>query len=102
MHLWLARTAIVSADWARALDQLHHARELAASGGVAASEFEILAAQVALGEGRLDDAVTLAGRALTSAESGGRYELACEALAVLAGVAVLRGGGGQGPGRRCC
>ncbi len=36
VHLWLARTAIVSADWARALDQLHHARELAASGGVAA------------------------------------------------------------------
>lgn len=83
VHLWLARAAIVSADWARALDQLHHARELAASGGVAASQFEILAAQVALGEGRLDDAATLAGRALTSAESGGRYELACEALAVL-------------------
>ncbi len=83
VHLWLARTAIVSADWAGALDQLHRARELAASGGVAASEFEILAAQVALGEGRLDDAVTLAARALTSAESGGRFELACEALAVL-------------------
>ncbi len=83
VHLWLARTAIVSADWACALDQLHHARELAANGGVAASEFDILAAQVALGEGRLDDAVTLAGRALTSAESAGRYELACEALAVL-------------------
>ena len=26
VHLWLARTAIVSADWARALDQLHRAR----------------------------------------------------------------------------
>ncbi len=83
VHLWLARTAIVSADWAYALDQLHHAQELAASGGVSASEFEVLNAQVALGEGRLDDAVILAGRALTSAESSGRYELACEAFAVL-------------------
>ncbi|MDQ3643018.1 MAG: DUF2791 family P-loop domain-containing protein, partial [Actinomycetota bacterium] len=83
VHLWLARTAIVSADWARALDQLHRARELAPSGGVAASEYEVLAAQVALGEGRLDDAVTLAGRALTTSQSDGRYELACEALAVL-------------------
>lgn len=83
VRLWLARTAIVSADWARALDQLHRARELAASGGVAASEYEVLAAQVALGEGRLDDAVTLAERALTTSQPNGRYELACEAHAVL-------------------
>lgn len=83
VHLWLARSAIVSADWTSALEHLQDARELAASGGVAAGEFEILAAQVALGEGRLDDAVTLAGRALAAAESGGRHELACEALAVL-------------------
>jgi DNA-binding CsgD family transcriptional regulator/tetratricopeptide (TPR) repeat protein len=82
VHLWLARTAIVSADWARALDHLHRARGLAASGGVA-SEYEVLAAQVALGEGRLDDAVTLAERALTTSQSDGRYELACDALAVL-------------------
>jgi DNA-binding CsgD family transcriptional regulator len=83
VHLWLARTAIVSAEWAAAREQLHHARELAAGGGDAAGEFEILAAQVALGEGRLDDAVTLAETALAAAESGGRYEPACEALAVL-------------------
>ncbi|HEV2759675.1 MAG TPA: AAA family ATPase, partial [Acidimicrobiales bacterium] len=83
VHLWLTRTAIVSADWARALDQLHRARELAASGGAAASEYEVLAAQVALGEGRLDDAVTLAERALSTSQSDGRYELACEALSVL-------------------
>ena len=83
VHLWLARTAIVSADWARALDHLHRARELAPSGGVAGREYEVLAAQVALGEGRLDDAVALAERALTTSQSDGRYELACEALAVL-------------------
>lgn len=83
VHLWLARTGIVSADWAGALDQLHHARALAATGGASATELEILAAQVALGEGRLDDAATLAQSALTSAECGRRHELACEALAVL-------------------
>jgi DNA-binding CsgD family transcriptional regulator/tetratricopeptide (TPR) repeat protein len=83
VHLWLARTAIVSADWSRALDQLHHARTLAPSGGVAAGEFEVLAAQVALGEGRLDDAVALAEKALTTSESSRCYELGCEALAVL-------------------
>jgi DNA-binding CsgD family transcriptional regulator/tetratricopeptide (TPR) repeat protein len=83
VHRWLARTAIVSADWARARDELHQARTPAAPGGAAASEHEVLAAQVALGEGRLDDAVTLAERALRTARSDGRSELACEALAVL-------------------
>ena len=83
VHLWLARTAIVSADWPLALDQLHRARGLGASDGVAAAEYDVLAAQVALGEGRLDDAVTLAEKALTTSRSDGRYELACEALAVL-------------------
>lgn len=83
VHVWLARTAIVSADWERAVEELHCARALATSGGVAASEYEVLAAEVALGEGRLDDAVTLAELALDKSRSDGRHELACEALAVL-------------------
>jgi DNA-binding CsgD family transcriptional regulator/tetratricopeptide (TPR) repeat protein len=82
-HLLLARTAIVSADWALAQDQLDRARELATSDDVAAIEYDVLAAQVASGEGRLDDAVTIAERALTAAQFEGRDELACEALAVL-------------------
>jgi DNA-binding CsgD family transcriptional regulator/tetratricopeptide (TPR) repeat protein len=73
----------VTADWARALEQLDRAGRLAAPGAVAASEHDVLAAQVALGQGRLDDAVALAETALTSSRSDGRYELACEALAVL-------------------
>jgi DNA-binding CsgD family transcriptional regulator/tetratricopeptide (TPR) repeat protein len=82
-HLLLARAAIVSADWERARDQLDHGGELAASGGLAAGDFEVLAAQVALGDGHLDDAVMLARKALATAEAGGRHELACEALQVL-------------------
>jgi DNA-binding NarL/FixJ family response regulator len=81
-HLLLARAAIVSADWARARDHLHLAEELSESGGVA-GESEVLAARVALGEGQLDDAATLARTALATAQKDGRYELACEALEVL-------------------
>jgi DNA-binding CsgD family transcriptional regulator len=81
-HLLLARAAIVSADWPRARDQLHLAEELSGSGGVA-GETEMLAARVALGEGQLDDAGTLARTALATAQTHGRYELACEALEVL-------------------
>ena len=83
VHLWLARTAIEAADWARALEQLDRARALAPPGGAASSEYEVLAAQVALGEGRFDDAATLAEVALTTSRSDGNHELACEALAVL-------------------
>lgn len=82
VHLLLARAAIVSADWPRARDQLHLAEELSASDGVAGDR-EVLAARVALGEGHLDDAATLARTALATARTGGRYELACEALEVL-------------------
>jgi hypothetical protein len=73
VRLWLARMAIVSADWATARDQLDRAGELV-PGGVAAGELDVLAAQVALGEGRLEDAVTLANSALVTAEAAGRYE----------------------------
>jgi len=81
-HLLLARAAIVSADWPRARDQLHLGEELSESGGVAGVS-EVLAARVALGEGQLDDAATLARTALATAQTDGRYELACEALEVL-------------------
>lgn len=80
-HLLLARAAIVSADWPRARDQLDLAEELSESGGV--GEIELLAARVALGDGQLDDAATLARAALATAQTHSRYELACEALEVL-------------------
>jgi DNA-binding CsgD family transcriptional regulator/tetratricopeptide (TPR) repeat protein len=81
-HLLLVRAAIVSADWTRARDQLQLAEELSESGGVAGVS-EVLAARVALGEGQLDDAATLARTALATAQTHGRHELACEALEVL-------------------
>ena len=82
-HLWLARAAVVSADWERARDQLHRAEELGASGGTASGEVAVLAARVALGQGRVDDAVDLARTALATAQADGRFELACEAFEVL-------------------
>lgn len=82
-HLWLARAAVVSADWAQARDQLDHARKLTSSNGTAVAEVDILAARVALGEGHLDDAASLARTALATAEAGGRPELRCEALEIL-------------------
>ncbi|MGH9151485.1 MAG: AAA family ATPase [Acidimicrobiales bacterium] len=82
-HLWLARAAVVSADWERARDQLDRARELDASGGTAPGEVAILAARVALGQGRVDEAVDLARAALAIAQADGRAELACEAFEVL-------------------
>jgi DNA-binding CsgD family transcriptional regulator len=81
-HLLLARAAIVSADWPRARDQLRLAEELSGSGATT-GETEMLAARVALGEGRLDDAGTLARTALATAQTHRRHELACEALEVL-------------------
>jgi len=63
VHLLLARAAVVSADWSRARDQLDLAEGLAASGDIA-GDCEVLAARVALGEGRLDDAAALARIAL--------------------------------------
>jgi DNA-binding CsgD family transcriptional regulator len=81
-HLLLVRAAIISADWPRARDQLRLAEELSESAGVAGTS-EVLAARVALGEGQLDDAATLARTALATARTHGGHELACEALEVL-------------------
>jgi DNA-binding CsgD family transcriptional regulator len=82
-HLWLARAAVVAADWVRARDHIDHARELTSSDGTAVAQVDILAARVALGEGQLDEAAGLAHAALVIAEAGGRPELRCEALEIL-------------------
>jgi DNA-binding CsgD family transcriptional regulator len=82
-HVWLARAAIVSADWPRARDQLDYARSLATSEGTVGDELEVLAARVALGEGQFDLAVRLARATLARAEASGRHELAYEALEVV-------------------
>lgn len=81
--LWLARAAVTSADWTAARVHLERAAGLAARDDPVDGELEVLSARLALGEGRLDDAVTLAHAASARAEADGRYELACEALEVL-------------------
>ena len=51
---------------------------------------DALRAQVAIGEGRVADAVALAHRAAGIAEQAGEYEAACEGLEVLGRAARLR------------
>jgi DNA-binding CsgD family transcriptional regulator/tetratricopeptide (TPR) repeat protein len=85
VHLRLARALLASRTWASATDQLDRARRLAhgSSGDVLAARVDALAAHVALGEGRLEDAEALARSALAAAEADGIPEVACEALEVI-------------------
>ena len=82
-HLWLARAAVVSSDWERARDLLDRADALGTFSVTAPGEAAVLAARVALGQGRFDDAADLARSALATAEADGQFELACEALEVI-------------------
>ncbi|GIH25843.1 LuxR family transcriptional regulator [Acrocarpospora phusangensis] len=80
VHLCLARTAIGATRWSDAGRHLGHARELAEGPGTAlAARIDVVAAQVAMGEERLDDATALAHSARTAAAP----EVACEALIIL-------------------
>ena len=87
LHLGIARAAIAGARWAEAAASIEVAR--GASGAVAA-QIDACAAQVAAGQGRLDEADRLAGAALRAAESGGQPGVACEALEVIGRVARQR------------
>jgi DNA-binding CsgD family transcriptional regulator len=82
--LRLARAMASSGSWAEASGQIDAARRL--SGGVdppLAARIDALAAHVALGESRFDDAVRLAETALGLAEASGLPAVACEALEVI-------------------
>ncbi|MBO3747837.1 AAA family ATPase [Streptosporangiaceae bacterium NEAU-GS5] len=81
--LWLARSAIGATRWAAALRHLDHARELedACAGALPPARIDVMAAQVAMGEGRLEDAVARARSALDAAY--GAPDVACEALIIL-------------------
>jgi DNA-binding CsgD family transcriptional regulator/tetratricopeptide (TPR) repeat protein len=78
----LARAAISAGLWAKASEHVDRVRALATDeeAGAAAS---VLAAQVAMGEGRESDAGDLADRALGPAERLDLPEVACEALEIL-------------------
>ncbi len=87
LHLRLARAAIAAGKWAEAAAHVDTARAVPQVG---VARIDACAAQVAMGQGRLDDAGALAGAALEAAEEGGLPEVACEALEVLGRVARQR------------
>ena len=67
LHLDIARAAIAGARWAEAAASIEVARELA---GVDTAQADACAAQVAAGQGRLEEAGQLAQAALLAAENG--------------------------------
>jgi DNA-binding CsgD family transcriptional regulator len=83
-QLAIARAAIAGARWAEAEASIEIARR---SGDAPAAHVDACAAQIAAGRGRLSQADELARAALAAAESGGRPEVACEALEVIGRVA---------------
>lgn len=97
LHLNLARAASTATNWLVARDHLQRARLLAATspGTELVPRVDALAAQVAIGEARLDEAERLALAALSlteleGLEKPGMAAAACEALEVLGRRARLR------------
>ncbi len=89
LHLRLARAAITAARWPVAADHLAAARASSRTDELIA-RIDALDAQVALGEGRVGDAESLATRALKAAEQESLPAVACEALEVGGRVARQR------------
>ena len=93
IHLAMARAASAASRWGLATEAVERAREIARSsadesiGAIA----DAIAAEVAIGEARYDDAKALAGAALAVAERDSDHALACEALLVLGRCARARG-----------
>lgn len=85
VHLRLARAATAAGDWTVATDHVERARALGvdAADPRLAARVEVLAAQVAIGDFRLDEAVRCARRALEIAEGNGLLDVVCEALEIL-------------------
>jgi DNA-binding CsgD family transcriptional regulator len=84
VHLHLARALLTSGAWASTGERLDQARRyVEPKAGSMGARIDALAAHVALGEARLDDAVRLATAALTVAERAPLPEVACEALEVI-------------------
>ena len=98
LHLGIARAAIAGARWAEAAASIEVARDLA---GTDAAQIDACAAQIAAGQGRLEEAERLARAALRAAEGShdrhgtqvaqvAQPEVACEALEVIGRVARQR------------
>lgn len=92
VHVRLARAGVVATDWRRATDHLD-AAAATEPGGLPpslAAEAELLAAHVALGEHRADDAAERAERAHALAEAQQLDDLRCEAHELLGRSARVR------------
>jgi DNA-binding NarL/FixJ family response regulator len=83
LHLVLARAADSAARWALARHHLDLARELALGDDRLRTAVDALAAHVAMGELRYDDAERLASAAANRAAALDLPDVACEALEVL-------------------
>ena len=85
-HLRIARAAVAASNWPEATKHLDAARALVRgedSEAGLAPRVDALAAQVAVGQGRLAEAAQLARSAHAAAQRVGLWEVACEALEVL-------------------
>ena len=93
IHLATARAASAAGRWGLATEAVERAREAArsTSGESRGAIADAIAAEVAIGEDRYDDADGLARAALTFAEHNDDHPLACEALLVLGRCARARG-----------
>lgn len=87
LHLLLARAAIARGRWDVALPQVEQALAAGSDDPTVVPTAEGLGAQIAIAEGRLDEAVRMARSALSVAETAGAPQVACEALEVLGRVA---------------
>ncbi len=94
LHLRLARAAVAAGRWSLATEHLAAARSTPPFASIApagwTARIDALGAQVALGEGRLDEAGELAAGALRGAERAGLPDTTCEALEVSGRVARQR------------
>jgi len=90
LQLLLARAAITRGRWDVARRQVEHALAAGSEVPAVVAAAHALGAQIAIAQGRLDEAVASARAALSRAEPAGVPEAACEALEVLGRVARLR------------
>jgi class 3 adenylate cyclase/DNA-binding CsgD family transcriptional regulator/tetratricopeptide (TPR) repeat protein len=84
VHLRLARAAVMAGQWDRAAAQVAQAREPGTTAGEALTcRVDALAAHLAMGQGRADEAEELARGALRAATEAALPAVACEALEVI-------------------
>ncbi|HEX2193336.1 MAG TPA: AAA family ATPase [Acidimicrobiales bacterium] len=90
-HLRLARAATAATDWARAVDHLARVEALVPDpGDELAARMQVLRAQVAMGEHRIEDAAGHARRSRDAGTALGLDDLVCEALELLGRASRVR------------